>query len=80
MVNRELFSRDVSSSGAYFLTTEPLDVGTRLMVSMLLNPQHQKRSRGRKARVTVGGMVLRKEQKGMAVRFDKAYKITSVET
>ena len=78
-INRELLSRDVSSDGAFFLTHDPLDVGTRLMVSMVLKPQYIKSSKCRKARVSVGGMVLRKESKGMAVQFEKSYKITSVE-
>ena len=77
-MNRKLISRDVSSGGAFFLTPDPLDVGTRLVVSMVLKSQHIKISKRRKARVTVGGRVLRKESKGMAVQFEKSYKITSV--
>ena len=76
--SRELLSRDVSSNGAFFLTSHPLEVGTRLVVRMVLKPQHIDSSGTRKALVTVGGHVLRKESEGMAVRFDKTYKIASV--
>ena len=76
--NRELLSRDVSSGGAFFLTHDPLDVGTRLVVSMVLQPQYIKDSKSRKACVTIGGMVLRKESGGMAVQFEKSYKIKSI--
>ena len=78
-VKRELLSRDVSSGGAFFLTPDPLDVGTQLVVSMVLKPQFAKHSKSRRARVTVGGKVLRKESTGMAVQFEKSYKIASVE-
>jgi len=78
VLNPELLSRDVSSGGAYFVTQNPLDVGTRLVVNLELKPQYMKGFEDRKACITIGGVVLRRETNGMAVQFDKSYKIKSI--
>ena len=74
----ELFSRDVCSGGAFFLTPQPYDAGTRVEVRMLLQPQHMASLGDKKAQVVISGKVLRSEKEGMAVRFDRRYKISSV--
>lgn len=74
----DLYSRDVCAGGAFFLTSQPLDVGTQVVVQMLLCPRDITASPGRKAQVTISGEVLRTDRNGIAVRFNSNYKITSV--
>ena len=74
----DLFSRDVCSGGAFFPTTEPLEVGTRVLVRMLLLPHHTAAPTGKTAEISLAGTILRIETEGMAVRFDSSYKISSV--
>ena len=74
----ELFSRDVSSGGAFFLTSHPLDVGTHVVVRMLLHPRRIGQAKGKGAQVTIAGEVLRTDAHGMAVRFHHHFKISSV--
>ena len=74
----DLFCRDVSAGGAFFLTSQPLDVGTHVVVRMLLEPVNLRQSLRKKAQVTICGEVLRTDETGMAVRFDRRYKISSI--
>lgn len=74
----DLFSRDVCSGGAFFVTEHPLDVGTKLMITMTIQPQHFTPSKGKQVQVNISGEVLRKEIDGMAVRFDRSYKMSTV--
>jgi len=56
-----LCTKDVSAGGVYINTDTPLPVGTRVMIKMAL-PRGQHHSEW--------GMVWRKDERGMAVRFD----------
>lgn len=73
-----LFSRDVCAGGAFFLTSNPLDVGTLVDIRMLLVPRHIRSQIGKKAQVTISGVVLRIDKNGMAIRFDHHYQMSSV--
>jgi hypothetical protein len=75
-----LVSRDVSAAGAFFLTSTLLDVGTRVRVVMLLELGDGDQQAAGKAQVTLSGTITRVEEKGMAVRFEKRYKISAVST
>jgi hypothetical protein len=63
---------NVSSGGAFFRATRPLPQNMRVKVEMDL---HAPGSANGGATVEVTGRVCRSETTGMAVRFDKAYKI-----
>jgi len=63
----ELFTRDVSSKGAFFLTSSPLPIETTLAITLFL-PIGQATSR-----LSVAGKVVRAEDEGMAVQFDPGY-------
>lgn len=73
-----LVCRDVSAAGAFFLTSTLLDVGTRLRVVMLLELGDGDQHAAAKSRVTISGTIIRVEEKGMAVRFEKRYKMSTV--
>jgi hypothetical protein len=64
----ELFTRDVSSKGAFFLTSEPLPINTPLDMTLFLPV-----GRSLHSRISVAGKVVRTEDEGMAVRFDPSY-------
>jgi PilZ domain len=64
----ELFTRDVSSKGAFFLTSEPLPIDTTLDMTLFLPVGQTLHSR-----ISVAGKVVRTEDEGMAVRFDPGY-------
>jgi hypothetical protein len=62
-------TRDVSSGGAFFLTCDPLPVGTRVMAEMVLKAENLGLSSGY-PQVKATGYVVRAELSGMAVRFN----------
>ena len=64
----ELFTRDVSSKGAFFLTGDPLPVDTNLSMTLFL-PVGESES----SIISVAGKVVRTENSGMAVRFNPSY-------
>jgi hypothetical protein len=72
-----LVSRDVSAAGAFFLTSTPLDVGTPVRVVMLLALGEGDQQAAANAQVTISGTIVRVEEKGMAVRFAKRYKMSA---
>jgi hypothetical protein len=64
----ELFTRDVSSNGAFFFTNNPLPIDTTHAKTLFLPV-------GKSAigKIGVAGRVVRTEGEGMAVRFDPGY-------
>ena len=64
----ELFTRDVSSKGAFFVTSDPLPIDTGLSMTLFLTVGQSLSSM-----FSVAGKVVRTEDDGMAVRFDSNY-------
>ena len=71
-----LVCRDVSAAGAFFLTPTLLDVGTRVRVVMFLELRDGAQQAAGKAQVTLCGTITRVEENGMAVHFEKKYKLS----
>ena len=69
-----LRTRDVSMNGAYLLTPEPLPIGTKVNVDVVLSLGGLAPSETRKALIKASGAVLRTDHKGMAIRFDETSK------
>lgn len=71
-----LISRDISCAGVFLDTNNPLPIGTRVDLNFLLN-QHELGSKTKEERLKIitSGKVVRTNDKGMAVEFDKFYKI-----
>jgi hypothetical protein len=67
-------TRDVSSGGAFFLTSHPLSTGTMVKVSMLLRPDTPSQGSGC-GQMQATGYVVRTEPTGMAVCFNKRCRI-----
>ena len=69
----ELYTRDVSSDGAFFYTNDPLPVDTDLSMTLFLPAGPTP-----KGKISVDGKVIRTEQEGMAVRFNPNYTLVAV--
>jgi len=73
----DLFTSDICSGGAFFHTTEPLPEGTDVKIDLVLPLEEIKKLRedSSHAYIKITGTVLRSESSGMAVCFNKNYKI-----
>ena len=67
-------TRDISTNGVYLLTENPLPIGTKVKVDMVLSLDELKKLGG-KALIKTSGEVLRTESGGMAVCFDRYSRI-----
>jgi len=74
-----LLSRDISCAGVFLVTDRPLPVGTRVALNLLLS-QHELGSKSKDERINIStsGKVVRRDDWGMAVEFDKMYKISQM--
>ncbi len=70
-----LFTGNVCAGGAFFHTDKPLPVGTQVKIDLILPLEKLKKIKGKNACIKVDGKVLRSDENGMAVRFNKRYKI-----
>ena len=66
---------NICSGGAYFHTLSPLEVGTRVKIDFTLKFRRQHPPKNRGSLIKVKGSVLRSEPTGMAIGFDRSYKI-----
>jgi len=65
-----LFTRDISSRGAFFCTEYPLQTGVRVVLEIVIENETLKRLSGHESCVKITGYVIRKDSDGMAVVFD----------
>jgi hypothetical protein len=70
-----LVTRDVSMSGVYLVTDEPLPVGSKVNVDMILTLGGRKKEDAQQAWIKASGKVLRADKQGMAVGFDDQSRI-----
>ena len=74
---RTFISRDISCSGAFLNTNDPLPVGTRLdLVLLLSQDKFGTKRKEERVKIMTMGMVVRANQQGMAIEFDKLYKMS----
>ena len=74
-VSIELMTSNISAGGAFFKTQQPLSVGTDVKINMELPLNKFKDVRFKRSYINVLGSVIRIDQQGMAICFDKKYKI-----
>jgi hypothetical protein len=76
----ELYTRDVSSSGAFFPTDHPLPAGASVEITLylMISAFGEWRRWPHKVNVTTNGTVVRAEREGMAVAFDRQYQLVPV--
>lgn len=71
----DLITKDICASGAFFLSTHPLNKGTPVKIDLILTPEKSRNSRVWRALIEVNGVVLRRDPDGMAVNFEKRYRL-----
>ena len=76
-----LTTRDVSSGGAFLLSSQHLPEGMTVRLEFLLSLDTLTPlvGDGKKARVRVKGEVVRSDRAGIAIRFDSSCKITALD-
>ena len=72
----ELMTINICSGGAYLVTESPLLMGTEVKIGMILSSDNIQKMGGQRSRIDVSGSVVRTESKGMAIFFDRNYKIS----
>ena len=72
----EFIISNICSGGAFFKTDEPFSVGTDVKMDLILPLDKLNKPGGKKSRVDISGSVIRTDDKGMAVCFDKKYRIS----
>lgn len=73
-----LFTENISAQGAFLATNDPFPQGTRVKAVLVLDQRTSKVETRRIVHVRISGTVVRTESRGMAVGFDKQYKIISM--
>lgn len=72
-----LVSRDISAHGAFFLSPLSFPVGTGVKVKLFLLQGAATDRPGFRAEVNLRGSVIRIDEEGVAVQFEKKYEIFS---
>ncbi|MBW2560606.1 MAG: PilZ domain-containing protein [Deltaproteobacteria bacterium] len=72
----DAITSDISAGGAFFHTGTPLPVGTEMYVDLILPLDELKKIEGKRAKIKVRGTVIRTGEKGMAISFDRKYRIS----
>ena len=73
-----LVTRDISMNGVFLITSEPLPVGSKVSVDMILTLGGKKVQDSQKAWIKASGKVLRTDKEGMAVGFDDKSRILPI--
>ena len=72
----ERVTENVCAGGAYFNTSDPFSLETRVSLYMTLEvPVQKNRSSNHLTRIEIAGKVIRSEERGMAIQFNNGYKI-----
>lgn len=71
----EYMISNICSEGAFFKTDEPLSLGTDVKMNLILPLDKLNKTGGNKSRIDISGSVIRTEKHGMAVCFNKQYRI-----
>ena len=72
-----LKTSDISAGGAFFHTAQPFSEGTKVQLNLILVVEKLKKLTGSQCNIKVMGTVVRSEEDGMAIRFQRDYDITS---
>jgi hypothetical protein len=75
----EFMISDICAGGAFFKTDHPLSVGTDVKMDLILPLDKFKKFGRKRSRVDVSGSVIRTNDKGMAVCFNKKFRITPLD-
>lgn len=74
-----LLSRDISCDGVFLETKNPLPIGTRVELNLLLNqPELSDQSIDEKLKIYKSGKVIRSNDQGIAIEFDNHNKVSQL--
>jgi hypothetical protein len=76
----EVMISNICSGGAFFKTDQPLSVGNHVKMDLILPLYKFKKYGGKRSRVDVSGSVIRTNDQGMAVCFDKNFQISPLDS
>lgn len=73
----EAYTRDVSSKGTFLTTSENLEVGQKVQLELYLSIEKLNEffQLDKNVRIEVSGEVVRHQEDGVGIRFDKRYTI-----
>lgn len=74
----EMMTENICAGGVYLKTEQPLPVGAQIKMKLVLPLDELKNLTGRRALIQVTGAVVRKQNDGMAVCFNKNYQISPI--
>ncbi len=74
-VSCEVMTRDISSEGAFFLNCKSIPVGSDVKVNLMLFLEDRYKLKKEKIHIDIKGRVVRADEHGVAVCFDRKYKI-----
>lgn len=74
-----ILSRNISCDGVFLETNNPLPIGTKVDLNLLLN-QHELSNQAKDEiiKINTSGKVVRTNEEGMAVEFDKLHKVSQL--
>jgi len=70
-LKEDLLTTNISTGGLFLKTTYPLPIGTSLDINLVVPIDKLKKLEGDRALIKVSGSVVRANEDGMAIRFDK---------
>ena len=74
-----LLTDNISSEGAFLRTTNPFPVGTNIDLNFLLSQEElSNNTNDQKINIWTSGKVIRTDEMGMAVEFEKLYKVSQL--
>jgi len=73
----ELLTSNICAGGAFFKINKPISVETDVNLEVVLPMDKLKDMKNKFSHIDVSGSVIRADQQGMAICFDKKYKILS---
>ena len=74
----EFMISNICSGGAFFKTDHPLLVGTDVKMELVLAFNNLQKLGRKRSRIDVSGSVIRTDDQGMAVCFDKNFRISTL--
>ena len=67
---------NICAGGGFFKTEKPLSAGTEVEIDLILPLDKFKNVKGKTSHINISGSVIRTDQQGMAICFDKRYRIS----
>lgn len=76
----QLQTRDISANGAFFTSEKPVSEGVHVSLELVLSMEKLQQLIGKKSKIElkINGTVIRSDPEGIAVSFDKKYKIRAL--